>query len=1099
MGTQPRSGRLGACFLGETVFCARPGLRLWEVRLSGQIVGTHQLRPALNEAVPRRVVSACDQPDCLQDGGSGGGKTALGLMKLVPLSGGAVASFSGDAVFVIHVAARHVLLWTSLHGKVRDLAAIGDEMYVQCEGGAMRRLLMRHPSQIVSELRTSRGVAECARLLVSHAELTDLCRTTLPLQILTEAVHQFFDDAPMQVELARLAAVLRDRLNEDGVSIDVKGGLATPARQRSSATSAAESDREVRPTSALTDGFESDKPAQSETTGKSELNFLNASDDGDGKKTMTAEDKTVRMPTCHPPSTWQLGQPRVDADHGGLANIRSPPSPESSADNSVMCQSIRWGRRPWSRARSAELQRLESPSLDDPEPKSPHTPRQLPSTPLSPPPSSPHQHAWLPDSPLLLSTASEWYISPANTRQWRWSSATTLLGAYGFTPGLALHPEVLDDFSDLMEGSMGVMSCGTQRLMERLRRQGSLIGADGPHQCEQRRRSRHSAGAVCPDELTQSHLVLGLSELAAAAHAVRPTLPYVLHWLEAMATVHCYLQGAMTEALSVQVPYPALGWICAGPQRFVPSGFALGPATLLDWVSQAFGSALLVLVCDEQVCPELAQCVTAAVRTVVDYDERRSLLAEGSADAPTMATSKVNDTMRSSKEYEMANAIWSAMMRSASSEAGPGKDVSVVTDSGVSLSAPSEMFIPMPGDNKRETVHKTRLADYLASVVVEDETNANDVEQKCSSHQWEEDYVGAGVEGLKHVNSTGSLSLREIKLTELLGASISPAEGSPAWLAGMLTCRLFDLAPVSELRARLNALPAVPRARLWRLLVAGAETQLGPFIAGPGDVTLLVRHAAGAEHDWMGLIRQAVGLCRTDPAAAVTFCLQHGDRLSVLDALYMCRYALASAGVASAFTAYLRAAGPQAATALLSDVELAAAAEAALMTVWRLKAVQLRCPCGWPLPGAHRAPRPAARLVRTLLSSRLAGERLSEELWSLADWIGWLEIATSASAAQQRRLASVVCQLNDWALLPAASRLLTSWWPLVMALADGRPDQCRGCAGPLRPLTTETSCQRPLTVYSLMTLVISQDGPSIASQLLQATSDLAPCLQVTTR
>ncbi|XP_037071319.1 Hermansky-Pudlak syndrome 5 protein homolog [Pollicipes pollicipes] len=203
VGTQPRAGRLGACFLGEVVFCARPGLRLWEVELSGRIVSTHQLRPALDEAAPRRVVSACDEP------------AALGFVKLVPLLAGGTAAFSGDAVFVVDMAERRVLLWTNVHRKVRDLAAVGDELYVQCEGGALRRLRPLPPSQIVREMRLARGAADCARFLVSHGDVTDLCRSRRALDVVQEALPAFADDAEMRAELARLAAVLRDRLSED--------------------------------------------------------------------------------------------------------------------------------------------------------------------------------------------------------------------------------------------------------------------------------------------------------------------------------------------------------------------------------------------------------------------------------------------------------------------------------------------------------------------------------------------------------------------------------------------------------------------------------------------------------------------------------------------------------------------------------------------------------------------------------------------------------------------------------------------------------------------------------------------------------------------
>ncbi|XP_043227221.1 uncharacterized protein LOC122384191 [Amphibalanus amphitrite] len=1262
VGTQPRSGRLGACFLGETVFCARPGLRLWEVRLSGQVSSTHQLKPALDEATARRVVSACDQPACLQDGGSGGGKSALGLLKLVPLSGGAVAGFSGDALFVFELAARRVLLWTSVHAKVRDLAAVGDELYVQCEGGALRRLLVRRPSQIVRELRASRGAGECARFLMSHTELTDLCRTQLPLQVLREAVRQFADDEAMQVELKRLAAVLRDRLSEDGVAVEAES--PAPTRRRSSATTSSESERTPRQaTTPLTNGRTEKKsvhkraaaetakkpqkkPAETREESKS---VTEAKKDDEMKKPTaepaseaaekekkqpapendcpvtgaerpgTDEERPVTnavladgcleelpvapvpkpdaapvpespaelvskpftdavpespaapnlkepsaVPVQEPPAAPAPNRaspepklPNVTAPQPPVSPMPEPPRapkpqaapapkppvasapqpPSNPADDAIVFRSSR-KRRVRPRPRLADRPTSASPEsrppdppaaavTEPPSPASEQLPQRQPAPSTSPPLPPPPPPPMPTPPPPPLTAPMEWHDSPSDDSPRRGApAAAAQLGAYGYTPGLALHPEVLDAFSDLVEDVKGAVSSGAQRLVQRWRRQASWPVGDSnapdrtPERLEQREPSQdvgsptrveclNVSGATSGDRRDVDSASLGnsptvsptetaLSELAAAAATLsdRPSLPQVLRWVDSLAAVHRRLQKSSPETVSDRETYPALRQLCAEPHQFVCNGVLPGPTALRDKVSRGLGSALLFLASDEQVCDELVDCVTVTDSADASEQNGDGAVAssgrseEGAKDTAALATSVESNGSRPSDLGELGSGNESMESPSAISEFCRSIEASTDTDSGVQFSEETLYSAQMADCQDGDIEHNGDITDKLAAIHLDNETEGSCVERSVTSCE-EEGENPSVVEELKDAQSAVSPTPCDPEPSELSSISDEPVAGSPAWLAGLLTLRLFYLVPGAELRAGLGALPASARARLWRLLLSGTEARLGPFAARPGDAALAMELTAGAELDWLTLARLGAGLCRASPSAAAAFCVQQSDRLSALDVLYICRYAVAPGRVAAAFTAYLTAAGGSVATAVLADAELSAAAESALTAVWRQQAVGLRCQCGWPRPGAHRAPRPAAALLRRLCAARLSGQQLSEELWTLGDWTGWLQ--TGGDSSDRRPLAAVLCQLDDCALLQTAGPHLPSWRPVLTALAAARPDHCHSCGDPLQSVDAAEGDRRPLTVQTLLAFVTSQEGPAAAVRLLQTAAEVAPC------
>ena len=1017
VGSQPRPGRLGACFLDESVFCARPGLRLWEVRLTGQIISTHQLRPALEEAAPRRVVSACDQAACLQDGGSGGGKAALGLMKLVPLVGGDVAAFSGDAVFVLQLASRRVTLWTSVHGKVRDLAAVGDELYVQCEGGALRRLLVRRPSQIVRQLRVGRSAADCARLLMSHSELTELCRTPLPLQVLRDAISELADDAPMQLELRRLAAVLRDRLTESGADVrEEESSTATAASQPPQSDTPA---AVTEPTASMAPTQPSDGTVEKESKQGVKLPENSDHEDASTKaENFVMEIETPHAPMTEPrqaPSGQSLTRPMVTADRSSVDPVVADSSSEAFCTAS---------------------------SLED----------------CSPP-------------------SSEKSEVPTGPEQW---PSAPQLGLYGYTPGLALHPEVLDAFSDLVDDVRGVVSSGAQRLVQRLRRQPpsaspeltaarsaatdtAAAAAEGRAEWPEERqvkettdiRSLETLGCALSTDGRQSVAAAlaepSLSDLTAAADTGQLRLSPLLRWLDAVAAVHCRLQPTSVSALKTEgsgAVYPALRQLCAEPDAFVCERSFLAPSELRQEVSRLLAKALLFLVCDGEVREELADCAVAAAPTEgtatvsSEASDVLCVLTGGSGDVSstengtTEMVTPVEGEMKGAPEQDEATSCNGSGKASNTANAlSKSAELGTRLDSGVHVS------------NKTENVEKTiyvkdgTIEEILPrlkgkhNTISQDETYGSHVEESQSTVTGAENPTVATKDQEANRPAAREHGSAAAEPVELRRPDCAPTPGSPAWLAEALTRRLFYLIGAAELRAGLGRLPAGPRGRLWHLLLAGAETLVGPLSVGQELV-------AGAQPDWLSLARLAADLCRVDAAAAAAFCLQHGDRLAPLDALYICRHAAAPDQTAAAFSAYLTAAGADCAGLLLADAELAAAAAAALAAVWRQQAAQLQCRCGWPRAGAHRASRPAATLLRRMLAARLSVSRLSQELWSVGDFSGWLQ--TGAAGESESHVAAVVCQLDDALLLPTLGPLLTGGHSLLTALGAVRPGRLLG-------------------------------------------------------
>ena len=102
MGTKTRRGWFGATLnMGnETIYCARPGMRIWRSNLNGK-VGNHTLYQHIQEFITTfQVVATLKLKEIFDDQGVSEGDLSFSKLHLVP-DLGLLLSFSGEMLFLV--------------------------------------------------------------------------------------------------------------------------------------------------------------------------------------------------------------------------------------------------------------------------------------------------------------------------------------------------------------------------------------------------------------------------------------------------------------------------------------------------------------------------------------------------------------------------------------------------------------------------------------------------------------------------------------------------------------------------------------------------------------------------------------------------------------------------------------------------------------------------------------------------------------------------------------------------------------------------------------------------------------------------------------
>ncbi|XP_062609661.1 uncharacterized protein LOC134271482 [Saccostrea cucullata] len=157
IGTKPRDGLFGGCFLlgGSTsavIYCARPGSRLWEVDIEGNVQHTHQFKQLL--AVPPTQILPLSGDTFLRMENKEFPPLGTNFPVLKPYGERFILTWNKRKLFILDPLQENpkVILWTEFETEIFEVCVQGSELYIFFVSGEMRKVTLMTVSRTVSLL-----------------------------------------------------------------------------------------------------------------------------------------------------------------------------------------------------------------------------------------------------------------------------------------------------------------------------------------------------------------------------------------------------------------------------------------------------------------------------------------------------------------------------------------------------------------------------------------------------------------------------------------------------------------------------------------------------------------------------------------------------------------------------------------------------------------------------------------------------------------------------------------------------------------------------------------------------------------------------------
>ncbi|XP_071452599.1 BLOC-2 complex member HPS5 [Hetaerina americana] len=230
IGSKPRNGIFGACFqdvnscnslafdsspsadgsadrnlevqnteaINVRIFCARPGARLWEVGISGDVVSTHKFSEVL-AVPPIPILLVNPQPEPQEK------SIVPGFTKLFPIGERFIFSYEQQSVYIMDPENACVILWSRLHQEATDVRIIGNVAYLW--SGSLLALTLLTVEECLVSLFSANRLKTCINLCLHHLQyLMRHAQHILPLADLGMRVTSMPEEmVPLMEEVSRLA------------------------------------------------------------------------------------------------------------------------------------------------------------------------------------------------------------------------------------------------------------------------------------------------------------------------------------------------------------------------------------------------------------------------------------------------------------------------------------------------------------------------------------------------------------------------------------------------------------------------------------------------------------------------------------------------------------------------------------------------------------------------------------------------------------------------------------------------------------------------------------------------------------------------------
>lgn len=234
IGNRPRDGDYGTCFLlsadeSETpsrMYCSRPGSRMWEVDLEGNVIQTHQFKSAL-ACPPSKIQRFYSKQSPVNLNNENENEEMIDFQpqnlqfsKLQPIFFEFLVSFTENALYIFDMKNSDVVLWCNQFERIADVRIVADELIVFSQSGGLHSVRLQTLHSYAKDLVRGENLLDCSLLLKRNLKyFVDKVKEDYELSMLSIIKNYLFERN--QYEMLNDLSVVFDSLShiECGLSL----------------------------------------------------------------------------------------------------------------------------------------------------------------------------------------------------------------------------------------------------------------------------------------------------------------------------------------------------------------------------------------------------------------------------------------------------------------------------------------------------------------------------------------------------------------------------------------------------------------------------------------------------------------------------------------------------------------------------------------------------------------------------------------------------------------------------------------------------------------------------------------------------------------
>eukprot|EP00057_Strongylocentrotus_purpuratus_P016254 XP_011670728.1 PREDICTED: uncharacterized protein LOC590772 [Strongylocentrotus purpuratus] len=219
IGTKLRDGAYGACFLNKSgserpsIFCARPGSRMWEANTLCQVLNTHQFKQLL--ATPPLPVVGKGREVTFPSEDTKHPPQSLAFPILHPLGNHFLVTWTERGVFVFDPVNVNVVFWTSDISGLVDVSVSKSSLYCLHQDGHIHKYTLQNIARCAASLYQQSLLVQCSRLVLRFQTQFQRSRARhhMPSRLLHELAKRVAaEDSVLRCDVEELAVAVENRM-----------------------------------------------------------------------------------------------------------------------------------------------------------------------------------------------------------------------------------------------------------------------------------------------------------------------------------------------------------------------------------------------------------------------------------------------------------------------------------------------------------------------------------------------------------------------------------------------------------------------------------------------------------------------------------------------------------------------------------------------------------------------------------------------------------------------------------------------------------------------------------------------------------------------